>query len=125
MILSFLTHPSFHYYLLLTYSAQPGRRAAQPGGVGRGVARVHVDGMTCNKCVNYIQAMPYNPQQYMFTFKNIKRIFLKDNNRLKVEWLNTICQVRSVVCPISTLIFVLEFKDLKMSSLYIISNFWD
>jgi hypothetical protein len=58
----------------LTYFAQPGRRAAQPGGVGRGVARVHVDGMTCNKCINYIQAMPYNPQQYMFKFKNIKRI---------------------------------------------------
>jgi hypothetical protein len=48
---------------VLTYSAQPGRRTAQPGGVGRGVARVHVDGMTCSKCVNYIQAMPYNPQQ--------------------------------------------------------------
>jgi hypothetical protein len=50
------------YRLPFTYSAQPGRRTAQPGGVGRGVARIHVDGMTCSKCVNYIQAMPYNSQ---------------------------------------------------------------
>ena len=60
-------------------SVSRGMARGMTRGAGRGVARVHVDGMTCRKCVNYIQARQRQHTTYeqLCNLPFIQFIFLK------------------------------------------------